>query len=294
MSDTFSVDLSGYGHDERQGDGYTRIQWVNGDKNTFTSTAKQRKIEPVPGHFFVSADNLPEGVEPSAPWIEWTETFRSGEVQGYRADRVQMVIIAQRQQPYAQVGDRKEWLERWDSTRQGIRMHADIMMLVEGLEMLGPVVLSTNSTLVSLAFTGAARGGRAPGIIAAIQTELVDVANRVAKRIKLNPAAFWVSVGGEVDAKGQPVFTQTQGQPVTRPAIFLPAAADDGAKVKRAVKAYVGNEVLENDIIPALQNAEPWRKLRFGNDVAEEAATATAQPRRNQPQALDDVADLEF
>lgn len=292
MSDAFQpIDLSAYADEQRQGDGYVRIQWINGDKATFTSAARQRKVEPVPGHFFVSAENLPEGVVPGAPWVEWTEVFRSGEVQGYRADQLKMVIIAARQQPYAQVGDRKEWLERWDTTRQGIRMHADIMLFAEGLELLGPVVLSTNSTLVALAFTGTARGGRAPGIIATVQTELVDVANRVAKRSKLIPAAFWVTVGGEVDAKGMPVFTATQGQPVTRPTVFLPAATTDNEKVKRAVSLYVGTEVLQNDIVPMLDAAQEWRRFRFGNDPAE-AAAATLP--RNAPQPVEDTPDIEW
>ena len=287
MSDAFqSIDLSAYADDQRQGDGYVRIQWVNGDKATFTPSARQRKVEPVPGHFFVSAENLPEGVVPGAPWQPWTEVFRSGEVEGYRADQLRMVIIAARQQPYAQVGDRREWLERWDSTRQGIRMHADIMILAEGLEMLGAVVLSTNSTLVALAFTGTARGGRAPGIIATVQTELVDVANRVAKTTRLIPAAFWVTVGGELDSKGLPLFTQTQGQPVTRPAAFLPAATTDAEKVKRSIAAFVGMEPLQNDIIPMLDAAREWRQFRFGNDPAE--AAAATLPQRNAPQPVDD------
>jgi hypothetical protein len=288
MSDVFSgVDLSAYADDAQQGDGYTRVQWVNGDPKTFGAAAKQRKIDGVPGHLFIAADRLPDGFVPLEPWIEWTESFRSGDVPGYRADRVGVIIIAARQQPYAQQGDTKHWLDRWDRNVPGIRMHADIMMIVDGLEPLGPVVLSTNSTLVSLAFTASARGGKA-GIISTIQSELVDPANRVAKRVRLHTAAFRVEIGGELDGKGQPVFSATQGAPVTRPTLYLPAALTDADKVKRAAQLFVGLEPLQNDIIPALDASLEWRKHRYGNDVPE-AEIVQAQTPRNAPQPVEDI-----
>lgn len=288
MSDVFNgVDLSAYADDAQQGDGYVRIQWVNGDAKTFGAAAAKRRIDGVPGHLFVAADRLPDGYAPSEPWIAWTESFRSGDVDGYRADRVGAIIIASRQQPYAQQGDTKMWLDRWDRNVPGIRMHADIMMIVDGLEALGPVVLSTNSTLVSLAFTASARGGKA-GIISTIQQELVDPANRVAKRVRLHTAAFRVEIGGEVDSKGQPVFSATQGAPVTRPTLYLPAANTDAEKVKRAAALFVGMEPLTNDVIPALEAAQEWRKFRYGNELPE-ADIAAAQQPRNAPQPVEDM-----
>lgn len=261
--------------DDRQGDGLIRVQWVNGDVKAKTL-----------GHFFVGADRLPEGYTPGAPWKPGSEVWASGEeTDGFTADVVKMIVITSRQQPYF-VDDRgsKVWLDGWDAEKPGIRMHADILCIFEGLEDVGPVVLSTNSTLVALAFTASARGKR-QGIIPTLRDNVVSVAERAAKK-RLDTYCFWAPIGGEVDEKGKALFTQTKNRPVHRPVLRLPA----GDPLTVAKQLFVGRERVREELIPIREEYEGWRTTKMGNAPADAdmAAAAAAPAGRNAPQPLPD------
>lgn len=264
----WDIEIPSFGED-KQGDGLPRIQWVNGD-------VKARTI----GHFFVGADRLPDGYKPGAPWKESSEVWASGEeTGGWAAEMVKMLIITSRQQPYY-TDDRgnKVWLDSWDADKPGIRMHADILCLIEGMEDFGPMVLSTNSTLVALAFTASARGKR-QGIIPTLRDNVISVAERAAKK-RLDSYCFWAPVGGEVDEKGKAMFTQTKNRPVHRPVLRLPA----GDPLAVAKQLFVGRDRVQAELVPLREEYESWRTTKMGNAAADESAGSG----RNSPQPLPD------
>jgi hypothetical protein len=133
--------------------------------------------------------------------------------------------------------------------------------------------------MVALAFTASSRGKRV-GIIPTMRDLVISAAEKAAKK-RLDSYCFWTPVGGEVDEKGKALFTQTQGRPVHRPALRLPAG--DPLSVAKAL--FVGRDRVQNEFAPLREEYEGWRKTMMGNEGDGEVE---ADPGRNAVQPIPD------
>ena len=192
-----------------------------------------------------------------------------------------------RAQPY-QRGDIKVWLDRWPkgAPSNTIGQHADVLLIAQGLEDLGPVCWSTNSTTVAFAIISGPDPKRNPagGILHRLREEVLrpmGQAFKPAKDVRKQPWLVWATISSQKDAKGKVVFTPTAGKDVTLPVLDVPTKVDlDWLRT-----AYSGRAMAEYGEQMRVQD-DAWRNTRFTND---------AQPtngHRNVPQQLEDVPDL--
>lgn len=267
-----------YDDGDHSSDGLVRIQWRQGSVQQGTG-----------GYFFLSKKNVPEGFAPSgSAWAPHQEYFKESRTRddGWKAEALPMYIICARGQPFKK-GDTKTWLETWPKGAEPntIAQHADVLFVAEGLEELGPVCWSTNSTTTAFAIISGADPKRNPrgGILHRIREEVLGTADAVSSKLKDRKKKrlywlFWITVATQRDAKGQVVYTPTKsGTDVTLPVPILPETID----VAWLTKNFVGAEIaLYGREIRA--EYEPWRATRFTNDAA---PPQTAQPagREEEP-----------
>jgi len=267
LDDTATMDFGTYADEEAQGDGLTRVQWRNGDPKTRTG-----------GYFFIDGEKLGD-VVPGAPWVAHEEYFESSgkHAKGYKAEALPIMVICARSQPLRYDANKmKTWLEKWET---GAAMHADVLLIAKGLEALGPVVWSTNSTKTAFAIIGRAnpKRGDADGILASIKNKLLKPASSKRDLTK-QPWLFWATVATERDAKGI-VYTATPGPKVTRPVADIPATVD------RAYleSIYVGKELAEYGE-QMRRFYDEWKQAKMAN-----VAPATSQPGgKNAPQPVEE------
>lgn len=275
------VTFGDYQDDERRGDGIPRIQWRQGDPKAQT-----------PGYFFLAKDNAPDGFTPSGddwqPTVEYFEMTRT-RTEGWKAERLQACLICCRAQPYRR-GDPKIWLDSWPkgAASVDIGQHADLLLIAGGLEELGPVCWSTNSTTVAFAIISGPDPKRNPhgGILHRVREEVLKPmgqAMKPAKELRKQPWLVWVTIATQRDAKGAVVFTPTAGKDVTLPVLDLPATVD-----LAWLKAnYSGRAMAEYGEQTRFQY-DAWRNTRYTNDTQ----PAATNGHKNAPVAFDPAVDL--
>lgn len=226
--DETEVSYDSYDDEDGQGDGLPRIQSRHGNPEAGSTF-----------RFFLGAEGLPEGFVPGAPWVAHKEYIKTASkwVEGWKAEALPMYIICARAQVFKKdkEGKREAWVDSWpkDAPPNSHGMHCDVLLVAQGLEALGPVVWSTNGSSTSFAIIGN-KGKRQPqgGILARIRDEVLAEADRLSAKVKVRAKnkvywAFWVTIAGQKDAKGQPIYTPTpSGSPITIPVPVLPAKVD--------------------------------------------------------------------
>jgi len=277
--DSTDVQYDSYDDNDRQNDGLISIQGRHGIPEARTAF-----------HFFLGKANVPEGFVPGAPWVAHEEYIKTkGEtVEGWKADALPMYIICVRAQAYRKGADGKRiaWVDQWPkgAAPNTHAMHVDVLLVAQGLEELGPVKWVSNGSAISFAIV-AGKGKEQPqgGILERLRTEVLGEADRLSPKGRAKAKAywcFWVTIAGQRDAKGNPVYTKTpSGGAITIPVPLLPAKVDQ----KWLVDNYVGAEI---DLYGKEQRAlwELWRSTKMTDD-----ATPAAQPNgRNVPQTIEE------
>lgn len=270
-----------YDEDGGNGDGLPRIQWRQGDARQGT-----------PGYFFISASNASDGFTPGSNWTPHLEYFKSTRTrdQGWKCEALRMQIICARAQPYRKTADGgvAEWCDVWPKGATGMGEHADLLLVAEGLEELGPVVLSTNSTTTAFGIVSGPNPKHAPhgGVLYRQREEVLKAADALSNKGRHKARAywsFWATLGGERDAKGNAVYTpMTAGTEITRLVLLLPEKIDKAWLVAQ----YVGGE-RDTQGRDLRAEYEPWRATRRTND-AQQVAPLPAP--RNVPQEVDEEA----
>lgn len=276
-----------YDDNDHDGDGLVRIQWRQGSVQQGTG-----------GYFFLSKKNVPDGFAPAGDvWMPHQEYFKESRTRddGWKAEALPMYIICARAQPFRKGIDSKNktWLEAWPKGAEPntIAQHADVLLVADGLQELGPVCWSTNSTTTAFAVISGADPKRSPkgGILHRIREEVLGAADMASKTLKERRKKklywlFWITITTQRDAKGQIVYTPTKsGTDVTLPVPLLPDTID----AAWLSAAFVGAEiaVYGRDI---RAQYESWRATKFTND----AVPAALPAGRNVPQPVTD-ADFE-
>jgi hypothetical protein len=287
--DETEVTYDSYDDGDGQGDGLVRIQSRHGNPEIGSAF-----------RFFLGANNVPEGFAPGAPWVAHQEYLKSKneKIDGWKCEALPMYIICARAQPFKKDkdGKRTEWVESWpkNAPANSHAMHADVLLIAAGLEELGPVVWSTNGSSTAFAIiSGKGKNQPQGGILERIRTEVLAEADRLSAKVKVRAKnkvywAFWVTISGQADAKGNPVYTKTSsGGAITLPVPVLPAKVD-GAWL---ATNYVGAEI---DTYGRQVRAEyeTWRSTKR----TDEAQPAKAQGGRNVPQEIEEEepADIPF
>jgi hypothetical protein len=265
----FDVTIPRFADDRAESDGLIRIQWRNGAPQLRTV-----------GRFFVPADRLPEDVTPGAPWKPVNEVFESGdEVAGYQAERLGLIIITHRAQPFVRTADnQREWLERWQRGRERQSLQVEVLCIADGLEEVGPVVWSSSTVKTSFAIISRGRGGEPAGIIPRVLKEIVEPAAQRAKKY-LDTYCFRVEITTERDSNGKAVYTEAGTRKVTRPVLALEA----NPPIETIRTLWIGNDRIR-DLVPIRERYEEWRKARRSNEPVE----ASPSPSRNAPESIDD------
>lgn len=273
-----------YDDENGQNDGLTRIQSRHGNPETGSTF-----------RFFLGRDSVPEGFTPGAPWTPHKEYIKSAakHIEGWKADALPMMIICAKAQPFRKGKDEKReaWVDVWpkDAAPNSHGMHADVLLIAKGLEELGPVVWSTNGASTAFAIISG-KGKRQPqgGILERIRNEVLAEADRLSKKVTVRAKnkvywAFWVTVRGQTDKDGNPVYAPTGGgNPITIPVPALPTKVD----AKWLAEHYVGAE-LDTQGRDLRAQYETWRTTRR-TDSAQPAAPSNG---RNVPQPIEEEAE---
>lgn len=252
--------------DEQQGDGLPRIWWRYG------SAPSQ------PGFFYTKADYYEGALDyEGSPWVE-VEVYE-GEL-GYKADVLRLLPITKRSQAYLKNKDtgRKTFLPKWT---EGAQILTELLCFVEGVE--GPVVFSYHGA------AGQAMDRKDEGIVPRASKALAAEASKLLKK-KVGLGAFWLPIGGKLNAKGKTDFVKlTQGSVINPPDLRLPELA--GRDLLNA--CYAGRATIE--AAAALRDEyEAWRLERRTNDAEPEQPPAPVGDGRNVPQPIDSDDALPF
>lgn len=270
MDDTKDQTYEYTDDDGAQRDDLPRIQWRNGDPKSGT-----------PGYFFFGKANAPDGFTPEGDnWAPHTEYFQQTKTRapGWRCDRLPLAIITTRARPYVRnkQTDVVTWYTTYQSGVDGAGQHVDVLCVADGLQALGPVVWSTNSTKCAFAIIGRANAKRnePDGILEILRKKVIEPAYAIVKRdAKANPLppwCVWVTIETERDAKGEIVYSQTRfGSDITRPVFDVPPKIDlaylNSVSTGKAMMEY-GKE----------QRAlyDTWKHADFATAPSEDPASA--------------------
>lgn len=258
---------------EQIGPQYPYIQWVHGDPK-----AKKLGGLDYTGGWFMAEGQVPDDLLKAAGWAAFTLQHQSGgETAGFARRDVTVSILQQRHCWMVQDGDRSQFFA-WDKYDEAKAIGAprgktQVLVVVKGLEDVGPIVLTMRGS-VGQAFS---EGGRA-GVLGAFNNCVIKPANLMAAQRKIKARwafrAFWLTVGPRREANGDPKF-DTVGQGNASSQVTLPTAL--GLKDKPADAdiraAYVGRELLEqiNEVHgQTLDWKAAWNEMAAGSPVSAE------------------------
>jgi hypothetical protein len=229
---------------EEYGPQYPFLQWVNGK-----APEKRAGGVPFTGGWFVQ--QLQVGRETLEGWTRGTLIHRDGtETDGFFARDITVSLVHHRRRWLSGTnGDTRgfAWND-YDSAKAWGKAtgHMHALVIVRGLEDLGPLVLTMKGS-VSAAFIGSKAR---EGVIAAHSRLVVGQANsltaKAGKKGRWPFRAFWLTVGPQRDATGAPVFSEVGVKPNTSQ-VTLPVALGlhDGMTGDEIGALFVGASLLE-------------------------------------------------
>lgn len=277
--DAGAVDTIDQSSIEGGGPSYPLIQWVTGDVK-----AKKYGGMDYLGGFFVKADRLDvfvksddvDAVMAAAGWTKTTRTFANGtEEDGYWRRELAISIIAARKSWEIPADNASAKVFPWDSYDKA-KAAADLvgktahgrnqyLVVVKGLEFSDPFVLTLKG-MVGMAFEDFRSSNAVLSRFTATVIRAANDASDAAAKEAGKPAgkkwayrAFWLPVGADRDAKGEPVYTEV-GKKDSKRNVVLPIAVglpDKPANVDLK-RFYVGADMLTkvNDLF---DQSAGWR-----------------------------------
>ncbi len=285
--DVDSVDQSTV---EQNGPQYPVVQWHYGD-------AKAKKIGGMDyqGGFFIKDGAIDEAVLLAAGWVKTTWTHDSGgEDDGFWRREAALSVIAIRKRWEVTGADGVKQLFPWSKydeakTLGAPRGRTHVLCVIKGLESAGPVVLTLKGS-ASIAIEGNRNSSGAlikfaQTVITRANTESAAVARKAGTAAKKWPyRAFWLPVGADREANGEPKFVEMgKGKETSR--LVLPIALGLPAKAEQVElkRFYIGGEMLATVNAILAENAEwvaAWENILPG---ATENGATVVEPEPAAP-----------
>jgi len=223
---------------ENEGARYPIISFING-------SPKMKKGGGVSyeGGWFVAADNAPADMTEYG-WTKDSIMTQSGaEIEGFWGRQIEISVINQRRR-WMVDGQGFPWNAYEDAKAAGNpRGHQQFLVLVKGAEALGPFAITLKGH-VGMSFQGARQYAQT-GALSVFSKTVIAAANTKTKPAKWPFRAFWLPVGAQKDAKGQPVFTEVGVAPNASTVILpVPVGLPEKAAQVDLNKYYVGDDLL--------------------------------------------------
>lgn len=241
-----------------------KFHWYHGVKQAKTA-----------GHFFIKQAAAPK--IPDAPWAEFTNAYDDA---GFKADALKIAVILKREVWFmpGEQGTRPTYLTGY---AEGAKLNVEILCFVEGFGD-EPLILSGS---------GKFKAGAFKNLLKQYEISLLRPAIAVAGK-NLHPWTFWVPIGTQRDAKGNPVYELTQGGSGPGAAVTPPIIAGQ----LDMDNLFVGAELLKRGEEIKAAYAQ-WTKESRVAGVIEGEVVEVRQieaPRRNVPQEITDDSSLPF
>ena len=223
---------------ENEGARYPIISFING-------SPKMKKGGGVSyeGGWFVAADNAPSDMTEYG-WTKDSIMTQSGaEIEGFWGRQIEISVINQRRR-WMVDGQGFPWNAYEEAKAAGNpRGHQQFLVLVKGAEALGPFAITLKGH-VGMSFQGARQYAQT-GALSVFSKTVIAAANAKTKPAKWPFRAFWLPVGAQKDAKGQPVFTEVGVAPNASTVILpVPIGLPEKAAQVDLNKFYVGDDLL--------------------------------------------------
>lgn len=223
---------------ESEGARYPIISFVNGDP-------KMKKGGGVAyeGGWFVAADNAPADMTEYG-WVKDSIMTKSGaEIEGFWGRQIEISVINQRRR-WMVDGQGFPWNAYEEAKTAGNpRGHQQFLVLVKGAEALGPFAITLKGH-AGMAFQGARQYAQT-GALSLFSKTVIAAANAKTKPAKWPFRAFWLPVGPQKDAKGNPVFVEVGAAPnVSTVLLPVPVGLPEKAAQADLNKFYVGDDLL--------------------------------------------------
>lgn len=223
---------------EDEGARYPTITFINGDP-------KMKKGGGVAyeGGWFIDLDKAPADMTEYG-WAKDSFMTRSGvEIEGYWARQIEISVINQRRR-WMVDGQGFPWNAYEEAKAVGNpRGHQQFLVLVKGAESVGPFAITLKGH-AGMSFQGARQYAQT-GALSVFSKTVIAAANAKTKPAKWPFRAFWLPVGAQKDAKGNPVFTEVGVAPNNSTVLLpVPIGLPEKATNVDLNKFYVGDEVL--------------------------------------------------
>ena len=223
---------------ENEGARYPIISFING-------SPKMKKGGGVSyeGGWFVAADNAPADMTEYG-WTKDSIMTQSGaEIEGFWGRQIEISVINQRRR-WMVDGQGFPWNAYEEAKAAGNpRGHQQFLVLVKGAEALGPFAITLKGH-VGMSFQGARQYAQT-GALSVFSKTVIAAANAKTKPAKWPFRAFWLPVGAQKDAKGQPVFTEVGVAPNASTVILpVPVGLPEKAAQVDLNKFYIGDDLL--------------------------------------------------
>ena len=242
------------------------IQWCSGDQ-------KAKKIGGMDytGGFFVKDGAIDAELLTANGWSKTTMTHADGsETEGYTRREMAVSVIAYRQRWEVKTNGAPAQVFPWSKYEDAKQVgrpsgKTQVLVLVKGLEGIGPVVLTFTGTR-AVSFLGSNKSSGALTKFAQTVIAAANFASDAAAKKAGKPAGkhwpyrcFWLPVGANRAANGDPLFSEVgAGKDVSHVVLPVALGLPDKPDQVELKKFYVGPDVMAmvNDLYAA---NEDWR-----------------------------------
>jgi hypothetical protein len=249
---------------------YPYIQWVNGDKRL-----KAAGGVPYTGGWALPAANIALDAVPGWTRGELAHDNGSTDVWFRRDLTVSVVRTRKAWTVYDGQATRMFAWNQYDAAKAAGKPRGKLQILcyVKGLEEHGPHMLTLRGSFAR-AFSDNVGAALAKYVLGPVNKEN----QRRGVKAKFPMRAFWLSVGPDRDATGEPRFTEVGVRPNSS-LVVLPVALglSDKLTMQDIGKLFVGKDVLTVGTV-AFMEAEQWATALEQSQPLAEAAAETVTP----------------
>lgn len=237
---------------EQTGARFPFVQWCSGDQ-------KAKKIGGMDytGGFFVKDGAIDAELLTGNGWTKTTMTHADGsETEGWTRREMAVSVIAYRQRWEVKSNGAPAQVFPWTAYNTAKELgrpngKTQILVLIKGLETVGPVVLTFSGTR-AVSLVGSNKSSGALTKFAQTVITAANFASDSAAKKAGKPAgkhwpyrAFWLPVGANRDAKGDPLFSEVGvGKDVSHVVLPVALGLPDKPDQVDLKKFYVGNDML--------------------------------------------------